>query len=231
MKKNRSLLFLVILFAAFAGCKKDNNEKITPTGLIYTYFPVNVGHTVIYDVSLITKDEFSGIEDTALYQIMEVVDSIFTDIQGRPTERLERYKRATTLDPWIINDVWTSNLTSTRVEKKEENVTFVKMVFPITGTVSWNGNLYNTLDPQIYEYDQLNQPDLVNGQNFDSTLVVIQANDDNFIETKYEIEEYATGVGMIYKEQTFIKKDNSQPPIVGVISQRIYKQTIVSWNN
>lgn len=231
MMKKLSYFLLLIVVATFAGCKDDKNAQVTPTGLIYSYFPVNVGHEIIYDVSLITKDEFSGVEDTAVYQIKEVIESVYSDNQGRPTQRLERYKRDTPLDPWVINDVWISNLTTTRAEKMEENIIYVKLVFPITSSVSWNGNLLNTFDPQTYEYDNLNQTQNVGGINFDSTLTVIQMDDDNFIETNYQVEKYATGVGMIYKEQIFIKKDNSQPPIVGITSQRLYKETIVSWTN
>ena len=230
MLKKITLFLLIVMGFIFHGCDNSTNNP-SPTGLIYSYFPTNVGHEIIYDVSLITKDGFSGDSDTSFYQIKEVVESVFLDNQNRPTQRLERYKRDTPNDPWVIYDVWTSNLTTTRVEKKEENVSYIKLVFPITSSVSWNGNLLNTLDPQDYEYDNLHQADVVGGLNFDSTLTVIQIDDDNFIETRYEIEKFATGVGMIYKEHNYIEKDNSQPPLVGILSQRLYKETIVSWSN
>ncbi|MBL0341829.1 MAG: hypothetical protein IPP71_13370 [Bacteroidetes bacterium] len=115
--------------------------------------------------------------------------------------------------------------------EKEENSTYVKLVFPITSSATWNGNLLNNFDPKLYEYQNLHQPLILAGINFDSTLTVLQIDDDNFIETMYEIEKYATGVGMIYKEQIFIEKDNTQPPLVGILSQRLYKETIVSWSN
>lgn len=224
--------FLLAFVFILNGCDCDDEDSSSaPTGLIYSYFPTNVGHEIIYDVSLITKDGFFGTSDTAIYQIKEVVESVFLDNQNRPTQRLERYKRDTPNDSWIIYDVWTSNLTATRVEKKEENVTFVKLVFPITANTNWNGNLLNTLDPQNYEYDNLHQADVVGGINFDSTLTVIQMDEDNFIEIKYEVEKYAPGVGMIYKEHNYVEKDNTQPPLVGIISQRLYKETIISWTN
>jgi len=229
-KKITPVLLLAFVFI-LNGCKCDDNDVAPPSGLIYSYFPTNVGHEIIYDVSLITKDGFFGTSDTAIYQIKEVVESVFLDNQNRPTQRLERYKRDTPNDPWVINDVWTSNLTATRAEKKEENVTFVKLVFPITSSTNWNGNLLNTLDPQNYEYDNLHQPDVVGGINFDSTLTVIQMDEDNFIEYSFEIEKYAPGIGLIFKEHNFVEKDNSQPPLVGIISQRLYKETIVSWSN
>ena len=96
MKNKLQILLLCLL--TVAGCKDDSNGPTTPSGLIYTYYPNNVGHELIYDVVLITKDEFSGDEDTSIYQLKEVVESIITDNQGRPTERLERYTRNTPND-------------------------------------------------------------------------------------------------------------------------------------
>jgi hypothetical protein len=208
-----------------AGCN-DEETPNQPSGLIYSYFPVNVGHEVIYDVTLITFDEFSQAHDTDIYQIREVIESVFDDAQGRPTQRIERYRRNTPNDAWVINDVWTSNMTSVRAEKMEENITYVKMVFPISSSVSWNGNSLNTMEAQDYEYDQINQADVAGGIAFDSTLTVIQIDDENPIETRYEIEKYATGVGCIYKVHNKIEK---LP--VGIKSQRLYSETIVSWSN
>ncbi len=226
MKSFKICLFLLMTISVIS-CNDDDTTQ-TPSGLIYGYFPVNVGHEIIYDVTSITKDEFSGAEDTLIYQIKEVVESVFLDGSGRVTQRLERYKRDTPNDPWIINDVWTSNMTPSRVEKKEENIPYVKLVFPITSSVTWNGNVLNTEEPKEYEYDNLHVADVVGGINFDSTLTVIQLNfQDSFI-TQYEVEKYALNVGMIYKE--FVEV-NKAFPLPGIKSQTLYKETIVSWSN
>lgn len=229
MKKS---VWILLLAAAsiFQGCKDDDSDK-TPSGLIYSYFPVNVGHEQIYDAVLITKDDFSGAEDTTYYQIKEVVESVFNDNQGRPTQRLERYTRLDANDPWVIADVWTSNLTTTRVEKKEENVPYVKMVFPLGFGATWDGNSLNILESQTYEITGLNSTEVINGITFDSTLTVLQRDEDTFIGKDYEIEQYATGVGLVYKQQIHIEKDYTNPNNPGVKAQRLFTQTIVSWTN
>ena len=220
------LLPLIAIITMIAGCSDEdtNNE---PSGLLYSYFPVNVGHEVIYDAVLITYDDFSLEHDTDIYQIKEVIESVFEDQQGRPTQRLERYRRNTPNDSWVIHDVWTSNLTSVRAEKMEENIPYVKMVFPVSPSVSWNGNSLNTFELQEYEYDQINQADVVGGIAFDSTLTVIQMDETNAIYIKYEIEKYATGVGCIYKVNNRIDLE----PFGGMKSQSLYSETIVSWSN
>jgi hypothetical protein len=223
-------LFLLGLSAMLAtSCSDDDTSVTQPSGLIYTYYPAQVGDSLIYDVELITKDEFTQAQDTQIYQLLEVVESIFMDNQNRPTQRLERYTRDTPGDPWIISDVWTANLTNSWVERKEENLTFVKLAFPITPSMSWNGNVLNTFDPLTYKYEDLNQPMSLGSLTFDSTLAVIQIDEENFIEKVYSVEKFANHVGMVFRENIEIMKDNSNPGQVGIKSQRKYKETLVSY--
>jgi hypothetical protein len=230
MRTTFRLVAILSVAALLNSCSKDDDTKGT-TGLTYSYFPVNVGHELIYDVELITKDEFSQIEDTVYYQLREVVESVFTDNQGRPTQRLERYTRPTDSDPWVISDVWTSNISSTLAEKKEENNTYIKLTFPVRTNRTWDGNSKNNQDELLYEYIEADIPGSVGPLAFDSTLTVLQEDEDNFIEKKYSVERYATNVGLIYKEQIDILKDYTNPSNPGVKAQRLYKETLVSWSN
>ena len=225
------ILVLVLTTATLlSSCSKDENTTGT-TGLTYSYFPVDVGHELVYDVELITKDEFSQVEDTVYYQLREVVESVFNDNQGRPTQRLERYTRATDPDPWVIADVWTSNISSTLAEKKEENDTYIKPTFPDRTNRTWDGNSKNNQDELMYEYSEVDVPGSVGTLSFDSTLTVLQQDEDNFIERKYAVERYATNVGLIYKEQIDILKDYTNPGNPGIKAQRLYKETLISWSN
>lgn len=232
MRNTFKLIPVLVLTAAtlLSSCSKDENTTGT-TGLTYSYFPVNVGHELVYDVELITKDEFSQIEDTVYYQLREVVESVFNDNQGRPTQRLERYTRATDSDPWVIADVWTSNISSTLAEKKEENDTYIKLTFPVRTNRTWDGNSKNNQDELMYEYSEVDVPGSLGALSFDSTLTVLQQDEDNFIERKYAVEKYATNVGLIYKEQIDILKDYTNPGNPGIKAQRLYKETLISWSN
>ncbi len=231
MRKTLWLLTVLVILGV-VSCNDEASDDSGPSGLIYSYFPVNVGHELIYDVVHITKSSFDGSHDTAIYQLKEVIESQYIDGEGRTTQRLERYSRNTSGDPWVIKDVWTSNLTPARVEKKEENNTYIKLVFPINGNVEWNGNILNNMDAQMYEYYDLHEPLDVGGISFDSTLSVLEAEDNFYDENKYESETYAPGVGLIYREKNFIKWYKAgQAQFDTIISQDLYKETIVSWSN
>jgi hypothetical protein len=215
---------LAVTVLAFQSCKKDEQPALF-TG--YHYFPVNIGHAVVYDVDSIYKDDFSGVIDTVRYQVREVIESQFYDNEGRPTLRLERYRRNTSADPWVIDKVWTANRDQKSAEKKEDNITYQKLVFPVREGLSWDGNAKNDLGEKKYEITGLNVPDAAGGLSFDSTLTVLQ-NDEIHIYESHEVERYAAGVGMYFKEQ-FNGEFQQNPPNGQYKHFLLYRETIVSY--
>jgi hypothetical protein len=197
MKKLLLYFFAFVVF--LVSCKKDHNTNYSDKSC--SYIPTNVDHELIYDVDSVSKDDFTHLTDSFHYQIKEVIESIFTDNQGRPTMRLERYKRNTPSNPWIIHKIWSANLTATTYEKKEDNITYIKLVFPAKLNEKWNGNAKNDIEEMDYEYTTLNVPETFNSFNFDSTLTVTQSDFDvSGFEKDYEIEKFATELGVYYKE-------------------------------
>jgi hypothetical protein len=228
--KTISALCLSVACMLIMSCKDEEPQpQSTPSGMHYSYAPTNIGHEAVYEVTSITKDEFTGNEDTLQYELKEVIESVFTDIAGRQTQRLERYTRNSPSDPWVISDVWTSNLLPDRLERNEENTPYVKLRFPINEGGTWNGNLLNGLTAQDYTYGNINTPLLLNGISFDSTLTVTQIDSEDLLEKNYAVERYATGAGLVYRESIYIKKDFNNPG--NIKAQNKYRQTIVSFTN
>ena len=64
------------------------------------------------------------------------------------------------------------------------------------------------IDEKIYSYEYYHQPLTLNMVNYDSTLSVLQIDENNFIEKLYGNEIYATGIGLIYKEEDELGKRN-----------------------
>ena len=123
------------------ACKKEKKAEAVDLG--YTYFPTEIGQYVIYQVDSISyNDFFNPVKiDTTHFQLKELVQSHFTDNEGRESDRLERYVRKNDSLPWVLRDVWYQTRTSTKAEKVEENVRFVKLIFPVEVNQKWNGNL------------------------------------------------------------------------------------------
>jgi len=197
--KFRIICFFIIISGTFLSCG-DKNNSISPDNN-YSYFPSNVGHEIIYNVDSISKSNFKLTTDTFHFQIKEVIESTFTDNEGRPALRLERYRRADESQPWVIFKVWSANLTKTNAEKKEDNITYIKLIFPVMLNEKWNGNVKNQMDEKEYKFISINAPENFNSFAFDSALTVLQNDyDDGFTAKDYEIEKYAAGIGMFFKE-------------------------------
>ena len=191
---NRLFYIVFASITLFLGCKKSNNESVK---YYYNYFPLEIDAWIEYDVVDIIHSELGS--DTAEYQLKEIAAEEFLDNEGRLTYRIERYWRDDSNANWSIKDVWYSNKTRTTAEKVEENVRFTKLIFPINTSKYWDGNAYNNMEEWEYYYDSLHKPKLINNLSFDSTITVIQRDNENVVEYEKAKEIYAVDIGLIYK--------------------------------
>ena len=225
----------------FFSCKKEQ-QPVVYTG--HDYFPNNVGHYVIYQCDSIIVNPFSKKTppfDTFQYQIKEVIDSLFLNNQGQLTQRIVRYKRADTSTlPWsnilTPEKVWTGTLLSNMAVRLEDNINYIKLVFPMSLNQQWNGNAMNTIGTWNYQYTTLNIPAIVNGISFDSTLTVLQQKDSSLDGYQYYVEQYAAGVGLIYRKIVDWQSTNlyfaSPPPLDSANSGTIlYTEAYLSSGN
>lgn len=206
-KKFTNIIFclaIISLFSFIYSCKKREIEA--PVDVGYSYFPTKIGNFIIYQVDSIVYNDFTGTVDTFNYQLKELIESDFIDNQGRKTQRIERYNRANDTSLWILKDIWYANLTNTTAEKVEENVRYIKLVFPIKLKQEWNGNAYNYLDPEIYKYSDLYRPYDTTNVHFDSTITVVQREELNLILDDYAIEIYAKNIGLVFKKNRHLEK-------------------------
>ncbi|MDF2436272.1 MAG: hypothetical protein K0Q95_648 [Bacteroidota bacterium] len=202
----------MVFFAGFVSCKRDPSPV---PDLGFNYFPDAVGTYVIYDVDSSSYDNYPVIKTTTKYQLKEKIESIFTDNEGRPTIRLERYIKkynplvAYSAMSWQLRNVWTENKTLKNVEKVEDNVRYIKLIFPVSTEESWNGNAKNTSPEEEYKYGFHDLPGEIGNIQFDSVLQVMQYDVASLVHKTYAEEKYARNAGLVYKR--FIDVD-SQPP-------------------
>jgi hypothetical protein len=223
-----SLMLATGLAFAFVSCRND--QEIPDGG--YSYFPNEIGHYCVYEVDSAIYDDFEHDTDYFRYQVKEIVESYFTDNQGREAMRVERYKRPF-IDsipysqlPWTISRVWTFVRTASQGEKVEENERFLRLTFVPREGKEWDGNAFNTIGEWQYEYEYVDMPYSINTFSFDSTLQVIQKNETNLLKRRFYSEKYARHVGMIEKNVIDV---SGQPDtlIIGIpVVDRIYSGVI-----
>ena len=220
MKKLRILFLFLFLFS----CKKDIE---TIPDFAYEYFPDDVGRYVIYDVDSTWQDDASNTFVRTQYRVKELIASVFTDLQKRSTMRIERYYKfhsntiAYDSMAWSQPNVWYANLTATTAETVENNVRYVKLVFPAKKEKTWNGNTYNTKPYKKYSIDYIDNAETVNNIRFDSVLRVTQLKNINLILYQNEFEKFAKGIGLIYKKMDSLKWSDGQDTIGYTFTQKI----------
>jgi hypothetical protein len=187
------------------SCSKKEEETVLPD-LGHDYAGLEVGKFVVYDVDSFFYDDFDNSIDTSYYQIKEVVDSEFEDLEGEPAYKIIRYRKEIDSTNWVLIDVWNSKLTQTNFQKSEENVKFIKLIFPVGDGKTWNGNSMNSIGEMEYEYTAVDQSETIGGIGLSSVLTVIQLDNVNLVEEYYHEEKFARGIGLVYKKQVDISK-------------------------
>ena len=219
----KKLIFsLLTIFVVMLSCKNETEELNLDYG--YEYFPIEVNRSVTYQVDTTFYDDFADTVYTVTSQVKEVIvaeDS--TDLEGRPQVRIERYERADANTSWenIIPRVWYAVRSEMEAERIEENLRFLKLIFPVQNDRKWAGNAYIDtnderwayLDDWQYTYTEVGVAQTINGQSFDKTATVIQNDYCNLQQRLYGKEIYAEGVGLVYKELMNLQLEaTSLPP-------------------
>jgi len=194
-KAHRFVLFLSLAsLALLNACKKQDAAP----DMAYSYFDLTHGRYIIYDAVKISHDAAQAVHDTLYYQMKTVIGDTIIDNEGRVANRYLRFFRNTELDPWVLQDIYTTIIENRRAELVVENQRLIKLVFAPTLSKSWNANAFNMLPTMDCYYRAINKKATIGALSFDSTLIVEQADFSSLIghERKYEV--YAKGIGMVY---------------------------------
>ncbi len=212
-------VFLLIGISLLPSCKPETEEIEVDFG--YDYFPLEVGKFIEYDVDSIIYDNVNNaiVVDSISFAMREEIVDTLIDNEGNLAYIVERFEKITTESPWVSKDIWVAQSVDNQGHRVEENLRFIKLTFPVSiETTPWDGNTF--IDPNttisvagesivifknwLYEYSEVDAFRVINNFQFDSTLTVVQANEENLIELRYSSETYAKGVGLVYKEMKIL---------------------------
>lgn len=221
-------IFCIIFGTFVASCSTGTVEPETVV-LGTEYFPLEKGRFVDYKVEDI---QFTLINppDTSRYQIRELIADQFTDINGDPAFRLERFRRATSNNPWQLDSVWVVKRSLNRAIVIQSNQPLVKLTFPLEEAKPWDGNVLNGSNKDLYEIQSLGKAFSIDTFDFAKALKVVQNDDSSLVAIDKRSEIYAVDVGLVYKDSTVVTLCTENPSCFNQIeSGRKSIQTIIGF--
>ncbi len=232
MKNIKSFLLGFSLFFGGLFCLTScqNNAKTEPLAFGYEFFPLEIGRYVIYEVE---KTNYLSNQSIIRenYQLKEEVVDTFTSTSKVKLYVLERYIRADETQNWKIDSVWAASLSNNQGIRQENNISFVRLSFPLKDKLIWNGNFFNNNAREDYQIEDINKPLVINKLNLPKTLKVQQINDSSLVRLTRRSEIYAENIGIVSIDeiQVSYKSDNANIGRGIIDFGKIIKQRIIAY--
>ncbi|MBL4707382.1 MAG: hypothetical protein JKY48_02955 [Flavobacteriales bacterium] len=198
---------LFLLFTLLTLACKDDDTTLPEEFVGLQYLPLKVGQESIYKIDSIIYNEFTGGVDTIRLQLRELVYESILDAEQRKAFEIGIYQRANDTLEWRLIRVIRKTRTASKYELLDNNQRTVPLIFPVSMDKKWDVNSLNATAEVEYLYKSVNESLLLNGVNYDSTLSVIQLDEENLIERQFAEEKYALGFGLIYRRDLNIETD------------------------
>lgn len=228
----KHLCFWMALSAMVLHACKDRVTEIYDSGAAqqYAYFPLKTGKYIDYQVDSIVYDFGPGgstVTDSSSTLVRELVADTLRDQNGQLLYTVERYERPSSDLPWELRKIETVWRTGSQAIRTENNLRFLKLIFPMDRRSEWDGNTWIDENREIeiagermrpftnwfYEVDSIDIQAQVGTFAFDSTLVVTEADDNNIIERRFSRVRYAKNVGLVWREQWILDSQYCNQPI------------------
>ncbi len=196
--------YLGIIFVSFLFLFSCAKKVEDPMDLGHRYYPTPLKKYSIYQLDSVSIDCVFDVRDTFSFEILEIFDTLFEDALGKDAIRIELYTRSLGSSDWGIPRIYHTNTFFTRAERTEENIRYVKLIFPIVDESIWDINDFNFLDSKTSTIRNSHQPYIVNSFSYDSTVTSLMQDEENLLTKDYEVEVYAIDIGLILQQKVHI---------------------------
>jgi hypothetical protein len=225
----RLFFILFSLFLLLLAC--NNQEQVLDDfklDLGKEYFPLKVGQFAIYQVDSIIFDPVGEKKiDTTSFQVKEEIVSYYEAPDKKTIFIMERYERKDVSENWRITNVWSVYFVNNTLIRVEDNLRFVKLIFPVVPKKTWNpnanfdddinitvaGETLKMFKDWIASVEKIEDELIINGLVFKDIAKILPVNNENLIEYRYGIEQYAKNIGLIYRELWILDTQRIDPTL------------------
>ena len=210
---------LFLLFGFFTACDSDDSSEDFDNGTAYV--PLTEGSWYEYKLDSTLFDDFDNSVVQKEWDLRVEIGEQITDGEGDQLIKINRYQRPrNSSEEYSLDRVWFAKIVNGRLETFEDNLHFIKLVFPVTEGKTWEGNQF--ISPQgndnpntstqfyedwEYEYVSVGEAFTVQGMNFSDVMQVNQTDQfggpgaiNHFISNEW----YAHNVGLIKKRMEIV---------------------------
>jgi len=223
--------FLFVLVGAMLLVVNScSDDSFTSPDTGQDYLPLKKGLFQVYDVEETIYE--LGVPETFIYELKSVVIDSFRNAEDGFTYVIHRSKRNAGETSWEYVDTWSARKDDNEAIVNEENIPYVKLDFPVSVGLEWNGNAYNTAGEDDYLLESLKESHTFNDELFTDCITVNQHdNDDYIVFLDQRKEVYARKVGLAYREITQLHYCTTNDCLgqQKIESGLIYKQTIKAY--
>jgi hypothetical protein len=199
MRQIATFFLTAIFIFGMISCRKNRLDPFT-SGDGPSYFPLKLAYSWTYRVdSIHYNKKFGNANELFQYQIKNIVDNQYIDDEGKVIQSVTRYISFDSTN-WRINGSFSVRLDTFNVIRNFNNTKEIILKFPIQEFDFWDGNGLNNSPLREFEYKSIHIPMTVNSLLYDSTSTVIHQNIENRVQTFYEENTYAAGVGLVYRQ-------------------------------
>ena len=225
MKYFNILIFGLLIM--FSSCGDNVIEDPDENIFGYEYFPVDVGYTWEYQVDSIRIIQSGSNNVVSTSFIQERITDLISDSNGEKTYRMERSYRSDMDSEWQLQDVWQIAMTDEQATRTEENLRFIKLVFPAVQNTRWDGNVHFDSEKEYavgadflavyrgwqYKIEDVGVSRNVGGIDYDEVLHVSHINEQSFIDRRLSEEFYAKDIGLIQRKMEIFDTQNGNTSI------------------
>jgi len=165
------------------------------------YFPLQTGTFITYNVDSVHI--IQNVESPYTFQLRVSILPSFTNDEGNKTFLIQRDKRTDETQPWKPAGTWTAWTSVRQAVLTEGNTSYIKLQFPLSNGIGWNGNALNSLGGDDLCDDSI--CDRYDVTETDPMVVVTQSNNEDVLTKDFRIERYSKDIGLVYKESIVLR--------------------------
>ena len=218
-----SILALIITLTFFTSCE-DQSIMLAPTDFGYEYYPVEVGNYWIYQMDSVTVMSGGNVKLETSSYVREEITNSFINAEGDTAHVLTISKSPTLDGSYNITDTYRLEITGSRVTRTEENLSFIKLFFPITEGDELDANLFDhrikvnigqqEMEPYLeWQFKVLNEKfdTTINNVPYEDLAVIQQADYFTDLDIRKATEYYAPEIGLVRREHTILHSQCGTP--------------------